>query len=227
MTKRKLSEKYNDSCIRIFELIKLFARGEASFSEVIKLFANEKGEVSQISNVLLNKYMNTLKIYGIDVRKSKQTYVLHKMPFSVSLNEKELYIVGLIKNAMSLMPNGKNKKSLQNFISNLEEKYDYDTKMLSAMVAPSANYDLAFYFKKFEHQIEDCERYCQEGKPIEICYIDSEGNRVKMEAQPQEIKYHDKVVCLGVYNPASSFDFDIPVGSIIYIRTCWIFWKLF
>ncbi len=59
------SEKYNDSCLKIFALISLFSKGETKFEDVIKLFADENGKVAQISNVTLNKYMNTFFLSNI------------------------------------------------------------------------------------------------------------------------------------------------------------------
>lgn len=219
MAKRKLSEKYNDSCIRIFELLKLFAQGEAQFSDVIKLFSKDKEHISQISNVILNKYLNTLKIFGIKIRKNKGVYYLMQMPFSISLNKEELRTVTLIKMAQSMLPEGKTKDSVSEFLNELEKRYDFDTKKLSALITPSENYDLSFYFSKFEKQIATLEKYCQDEYLHDIYYNDEEGNLVGMIAVPQEIKYHENLVTLEVYNPRTQMVFEIPVESIRTINT--------
>lgn len=218
MSERKLSAKYNDSCLKMFELLQLLSQGETPFADVIKLFADENGEVSPISNVLLNKYLNTLKIFGIKIKKSKNKYYLLRMPYSISLGEKELYTVALMKSAMSFLPNGKNKVSIEQFINGLEMRYDIETKRLSAVVASTRNYDLSFYFMKFEKQIANCEKYCQDGKKIEIYYIDSEGNATNMLCFPQDVNYFEKTVCLNVYNPLTRQMFDIPIDSIKNIK---------
>ena len=89
MARRVMSEKYNDSCLRIFALIKMFVESDAPFAEVIKLFADENGNLTQKCNVTLNKYMNTLDLCGIKVKKRKNKYYLQKMPYSIHLNEHE------------------------------------------------------------------------------------------------------------------------------------------
>lgn len=218
MPRRKLSEKYNDSCLKIFELLKLLAQGEVPFADVIQLFADENGKVSQISNVILNKYMNTLRIFGVKYKKVKNKYYLLKMPFSISLKEDELYTVTLIKSAINFLPDGKQKSSMQKFINDLESRYDFDTKKLSSVISSTRNYDLSFYFTKFEKQIENCEKYCQDGNKLELFYIDSDGNATNMFATPQEVKYYKDKVCLNVYNFLTRQNFDIPVGSIRNIR---------
>ena len=79
MAKRELSQKYNESCLRIFALISLFMEKDAPFKEVIKLFANNQGTISQQSNVILNKYMNTLEIFGIEVKNLKTFIICKKL----------------------------------------------------------------------------------------------------------------------------------------------------
>ena len=65
----KLSEKYNDSCIKIFTLLKLLLNGEVEYSEVMNIFAEEASTNNSTFPVILNKYMNTIKIFGVKVKK--------------------------------------------------------------------------------------------------------------------------------------------------------------
>ena len=218
MSNRKISEKYNDSCIKIFALISLFSKGTADFSEVIKLFADDDGTISQKSNVILNKYMNTLEIFGIKIRKTKNKYYLLSMPFTISLNEEELYAVSLIKSAISILPDGKNKTNAIKFLAELEKKYDNDTKNLSKVVNSTRNFDLSFYFQKFKSQIKDCESLCEAGKKIELCYNDTECGIQNIICIPQEVKYRENLVSFCVYNTLSRQVIDIPVDSIRYIH---------
>ena len=214
MTKNKLSDKYNESCIRIFELLSLMSKGEVPFSDVIKLFANDEGGLSQISNVILNKYMNTLKVYGVKYKKTRNKYYVHHMPFSISLKEDDLYIVSLIKSAMSYLPSGKTKSDLAEFITELENRYDFDTKHLSTLVASARNYDLSFFFSKFKKQVADCERYCNDGYNLDIFYVDYNERPCNIIASPQELKYEGKDIFLSVYVPSSLQTIDIPLNNI-------------
>lgn len=218
MPRRKLSEKYNDSCLKIFELLGLLAQKEVPFSDVIQLFADENGKVSQISNVVLNKYMNTLRIFGVEYKKVKNKYYLIKMPFSITLSEKELYTVALLKSAINFLPEGKQKNGMLKLIGDVEKRYDFDTQKLSTVISATRNYDLSFYFTKFEKQIEKCEQYCQDGNKIELYYVNSDGEATNMIAIPQEVKYDKDKVYLNIYNYLTRQNFDIPIGSIRNIR---------
>ena len=68
MTK-KLTEKYNDSCIKIFEFIKMLYNGEVEFKTVLDHFSDGQYDGTSNTHVTLNKYLNTLKIFGIKVKK--------------------------------------------------------------------------------------------------------------------------------------------------------------
>ena len=214
MTKNKLSEKYNESCIKIFALISMFTEGDAVFSDVIKLFADPDGTIKQKSNVLLNKYLNTLELFGIKVEKNKGKYHLLKMPFSINLSEEELYAVALLKSSLSYLSKGESKDNLEKFLEELEKRYDYDTKQLNQIISTTRNHDLSFYFLKFEKQISNCEKYCKEGNKLEISYLDSDNNEANLICVPLEIKYFDKYVCFSVFNNLTRQIYDIPIDKI-------------
>lgn len=213
----KISEKYNDSCLKIFALLLMLSKGDAEYSEVIKLFPNSDGKITQKSNVTLNKYMNTIKIFGVEVQKSKNKYTLLKMPFSIQFNEKDLYAINIIQASLNLLPKGKNKNNIEKILSNLQNRYDIKTKQLNAVIEANKNYDLSLYCKKYENQIAEYEQYCQDSSKIELIYAHN-GENLKIICIPQEIKYLDKIVCLSVYSSLHRQIYDIPVENIIKIK---------
>jgi len=218
MNKNKLSEKYNESCIKIFALLSMFAKGDAVFEDVIQLFANPDGTIKQKSNVLLNKYMNTLELFGIKIEKTKGKYYLVKMPFSINLSEEELYAVSLMKSALNFTSKGALKENIQNFISELERRYDKDTKMLSKVISATRNTDLSFYFLKFEKQIENCEKYCKDGSRLEISYITSDNKDETIIGVPLEVRYSQEMVTFSVFNNLSRQIINIPMDKIKNIK---------
>ena len=66
MARRVMSEKYNDSCLRIFALIKMFVESDAPFAEVIKLFADENGNLIVSNNAGLSVSIPNDLIYHQD-----------------------------------------------------------------------------------------------------------------------------------------------------------------
>lgn len=219
MAKGLTSDKYNDSCIRMFDLLKLLSKGTADFSDVINLFKDDEGKLTQKSNVTLNKYMNTLKIFGVDIKKDKNKYYLMKMPFSINLDENGLYSVALIKSALNYMPNNQNKIIIEKFLDDLQRRYDYSTQKLEVIISKFRNYDLSFYFKKFEKQIADCEKYCQDGLKLEVCYFSEEEKKdLDMFCVPLEVKYQKNLVSFCVYNPLQGQIIELPMGNIKSVK---------
>ncbi len=214
---KRISEKYNDACLKIFALLLLLSDGVTDFSDVIKLFADSSGNISPNSNVTLNKYLNTLKIFGVEVKKVKNKYYLLNMPFNINFTEGELYAVALIKSALNILPKGKNRTNIEKLINELQSRYDSATKKLEVAVTSARNYDLSFYFTKFEKQIENCERYCLEGNNIDVTY-NSGGKDVNLICVPKEVKYLENSVCISVYNNLTRQVFDIPMDCIKSIK---------
>jgi len=217
MLKSKISRKFNDSCLKVFALLKLLAGGDAKFADVIQIFANSEEVVPQKANVILNKYMNTIKIFGVQVKKVKNKYVLTHMPFSLKLNEEDLQAVALMRSAINFLPEGKNKKHILKLLRDLNNLYDKDTRELDSVIYINKNYDLSFYFKKFKKQIAECEEYLQNSCKLELIYS-HDGNDEAIICIPQEIKYLDSVVCYSVYNTLNRQIFDIQIDSIKNIK---------
>lgn len=213
----KLSEKYNDSVLKMFRLLKLLSNGEVPFADVINIFADEVDGVKSNSHVVLNKYLNTLRIFGIVVKKKKNIYYLINTPFSMEFDEDDLKSILLLKSSMELLPEGKSKESFNKFINDLEIRFSKNTKHLLHTITSEANFDLSFYFSKFKEQINECEKLCQEKQKLELVYI-SDDEEITIICSPKEVKYQNKKVCFSVYNQLSRQIFDIPIDNIKCIR---------
>ena len=95
---KKLSEKYNEACLKIFDMLKLLSKGSAHYDDMIKLFDNEDLSAGATAPVILNKYLNTLKIFGINVYKSKNIYYLQNSFFSIDFSKNEIELLKKLKN---------------------------------------------------------------------------------------------------------------------------------
>lgn len=213
----RISEKYNDSCIKIFTLLKLLLNDEAEYSEVMNIFAEEAKKDNSTFPVILNKYLNTLKIFGIKVSKIKNKYHLLNMPFNMDFGLDDIKSILLLKSAINILPNIKSKENLEKFIKSIEIRYSENTKTLARLIESNINHDLSFYFAKFHDQIIECERLCNEKNKLEILYVSNEKESTII-CSPKEIKYQNRKVCLSVYNQVSRHVFDIPIDNIKSIK---------
>lgn len=213
----RLSEKYNDSCIKIFSLIKLLLNDDAEYSKVMSIFAEEASANLSTFPVILNKYLNTLKIFGIKVKKVKNKYYLLNMPFNVDFSENDVKAVQLLKSACDIIPNAKSKEALLTFIKSVEMRYNETAKSIVTYSNIDMHPDLTFYFSKFHDQILECEKLCSEKKKLEILYL-TEDKEATIICSPKEVKYQNRKVCFSVFNQLSRQVFDIPIDNIKSIK---------
>lgn len=213
----RLSEKYNDSCIKIFSLIKLLLNDDAEYSKVMSIFAEEASANISTFPVILNKYLNTLKIFGIKVKKVKNKYYLLNMPFNIDFTANDVKAVQLLKSACEMIPNAKSKEILLTFIKAVEMRYNETAKSVVTSFNIDMHPDLTFYFSKFHDQILECEKLCSEKKKLEILYL-TEDKESTIICSPKEVKYQNRKVCFSVFNQLSRQVFDIPLDNIKSIK---------
>lgn len=213
----RLSEKYNDSCIKIFTLLKLLLDDEAEYSKVMNIFAEEAKKDNSTFPVILNKYLNTLKIFGIKVQKVKNKYYLLNMPFNIDFDADDVKCIQLLKSAVDILPGVKSREHLEKFINAIELRYSENTKSIASSVKTNVHHDLSFYFAKFHDQIMECEALCNEKRKLEILYATND-KKITIICTPKETKYQNRKVCLSVYNQLSRQVFDIPIDNIISIK---------
>ena len=213
----RLSEKYNDSCIKIFSLIKLLLNDDAEYSKVMSIFAEEASANLSTFPVILNKYLNTLKIFGIKVKKVKNKYYLLNMPFNIDFTANDVKAVQLLKSACEMIPNAKSKETLLTFIKAVEMRYNETAKSVVTSFNIDMHPDLTFYFSKFHDQILECEKLCSEKKKLEILYL-TEDKESTIICSPKEVKYQNRKVCFSVFNQLSCQVFDIPIDNIKSIK---------
>lgn len=213
----RISEKYNDSCLKMFKLLTLLIQGVADFKDVIEVFADENNVVDSNSHVILNKYLNTLKIFGIKINKIKNKYYLLNMPFNIDFNSQDVNAVEILKSACEIMVTGKSKDSLMRFINDLEIRYNDNAKAVADACSREKPIDLSFYFTKFREQILECERFCREKQKLEIVYL-SNNKEFTIICSPKDVKYQNRKVCFSVFNQLHRRIFDIPIDNIKCIK---------
>uniref|UniRef100_UPI00402949FB hypothetical protein n=1 Tax=Candidatus Scatousia sp. TaxID=3085663 RepID=UPI00402949FB len=167
--------------------------------------------------VILNKYLNTLKIFGIKVKKVKNKYYLLNMPFNIDFTANDVKAVQLLKSACEMIPNAKSKEILLTFIKAVEMRYNETAKSVVTSFNIDMHPDLTFYFSKFHDQILECEKLCSEKKKLEILYL-TEDKESTIICSPKEVKYQNRKVCFSVFNQLSRQVFDIPIDNIKSIK---------
>ena len=148
MTK-KLTEKYNDACVKLFEFLKMLYEGDVEFKKVIDHFSNGQYDGTSNTHVTLNKYLNAMKIFGIKVKKINGKYQMMSSLYKIKLNLEDLKSIELLKEACQILPSGRNKNNLEHFIHSLEIRYD-DFAQAIGKISNNTN-NLHLQFNLFYH----------------------------------------------------------------------------
>lgn len=189
---KKLTEKYNDSCVKIFEFIKMLYDGEVEFKTVLDHFSDGQYDGTSNTHVTLNKYLNTLKIFGIKVKKINGKYQMFSSPYKIKFDNNDMKSIAILKQACELLPEGKNKSGFYSFIRSLELRFD--------------------------EQVKQCEKYCQEKQKLEIIFNTDKGEEVNLICSPIEQIYQKRKVCLKVLGNSGSRIYEIPIENIKSIK---------
>ncbi len=212
----KLPEKYNDSCVKMFQFLQMLTEDRADYDSVIELFSNSK-EGKNNPNVTLNKYLNTLKIFGLKIKKHNKKYHLLNPLFKLDLTKHELETIKLLTEFMEVFPNGKNKKNFTGLLEKVSALIPDSEKSKIQTTESDTDYSFKFYFSEYKKLLEECEQYCIEKQQLKISYRNEENNENTITATPQEVKYFKRKICFSVFNTSTREICDIPINEITKI----------
>lgn len=217
MTK-KLTEKYNDACIKLFEFLKMLYDGNAEFKKVIDLFSNGQYDGKSNTHVTLNKYLNAMKIFGIKVKKINGKYKMLSSLYKIKFNLDDLKSIALLKDAYDILPEGKNKTNLEHFINSLEIRYDDSTQALKKITNTHNNIHIAINTSEMVNEIKQYEKFCQDKLKLEIIYTTEKGESINILCSPVELLYQKRKICLKTLGNNGSRVYEIPIENIQSIK---------
>ena len=88
--------KYNDSCIKLFELLKMLYKGDVEYKAVINHISDGNYDGTSNTHVTLNKYLNALKIFGIKIKKNKGKYSINSPLKSISYTPNDIKSINML-----------------------------------------------------------------------------------------------------------------------------------
>ena len=217
MTK-KLNEKYNESCVKLFKFLIMLYKDEAEFKSVIDLISDGKYDGRTNTHVTLNKYLNALKLFGIKVKKIKNKYKMQSSLYKIPFSLEDLKSISQIKNIENILPEGKNKQNIDKFIKELEIRYDENAQNIKSTINIKEISNMEFYNTEITKQIKKCEEYCQEGQKLEIIYTYGDDNEINLLCSPQELVYLKRKIYLRAIGNNGSRIYDIPIENIRSVK---------
>ena len=208
--------KHIESCVKVFELIKLLLCGDATNSELIKLFEDNK-QCSNTACVTLNKYINTLKIFGINIIKTNGHYKILNPPYKIDVSETELNGFYELYNFSKEL--NKNFESIAEFFKSIEARFSENIQINIKKEFSKNKSDFKFYYEQFIKKIEICTKFCSEDYRTEITYF-KPGCKKEciIQAKPEKLLYNKNKIKLYVLNLSNRETLSIDINKIISIR---------
>lgn len=198
----------------MFEFIRRLYLGEVEFKWVLEHFSNGKYDGTSNTHVTLNKYLNALKIFGIKIKKENGKYYMLTPLYKINLELNDIKSINNLKKACDILPEGKNKTSCEEFIKELELRYDESAQSFSQIKDTTQSLNLAFYHAEMVEQVKLCEKYCQDKFKLELIYTDNKGEEINLLGSPIETIYKKRKVCLKVIGSNGSRVYEIPIDNI-------------
>lgn len=214
--KSKTNTKLNDGCIKIFKLLLLLYEDKADYDTVLGIFKDDLKEEQSTNNiqVVLNKYINTLRVFGIKIKKENNKFQLNSSLYSMNFSQEDLKSISILINSTEKFPNEKICTDLNNIIKNLFLRMKNEDKNKLSKI--NKNYDFSFFYSNLWEQIEQCEKICAENFVINVLYLKN-NKEVKCKCTPKEILYEVKNVYLQVYDMTKNENINIPISNILQI----------
>jgi len=212
----KSKEKLNSSCIKIFKLLSLLYADEADYRSVINIFKDEACE--QTSNnlqVILNKNLNTLKVFGIKVRKENHRYKLENSFYSMDFTVDDLKSIGILADCSRNFPDDDCRKNLKKLVDDLKNRMDGSSRAMLENI--TNNYNFGFYYSDIRDQIERCKEICSTNQQCEVTYLKN-NKQVKCRCNPKDIIYGSRTVYLDAFDINKNVKVEIPLNSILKIE---------
>lgn len=213
---KKIGEKYNEACIKIFKMLCMLSKGPTEYKDIIEIFTDDTSSDSAVP-VQLNKYLNTLKIFGLNITKNKSTYRLQNSLFTLDLNEEDLKILQLLKSSGEILVNSRQKEAFENLMENIETRLSNIAKEILKNTSDENNIKRSEYFLKYRDLIAKCETYCYENQKLEVSFL-HDNKEYKVICNPREITYINTKAYLSVFNHLSRQIFNVPVDEILSIK---------
>lgn len=216
MLQKKFKEKYNDGCIKIFKLLELLYEDKAEYDDVMAIFSGDE-EDAEKQHVTLNKFLNTLKVFGTKVTKTNNRFEMQNIPFALQFDIDDLKSINLLNKVIELLPAGKNKDGLAEFLKNIESRFDDKTKLKFKEISSNDNKDYTFYYSNLKEQIEECEKYCQSDYKLTVKYLDK-NKEVSTYCNAKQLIFDNKSAYLRIYKINENVFHDILITNIISIK---------
>lgn len=196
--------KINEAGLRVLELLKVVANRPVSSAALLTILENKTENIYR--KEVINKYLNTLKLVGLNVEKIKGKYVLLDSIEKTDFCEKDLALILFLKDYIKKLHNETFKDNFYEAFQILERTFSTKTKNLIKSktikpYVPGQNVVLK------DENVKKYEKYCKELLKTIILYKeDSTASAKSYTVSPLKVVYKKgKAVFVGYCNEESDY----------------------
>lgn len=211
------NKKLNDGCLKIFEFLKLLYNDEAEYSKVFEIFQDEIKETSTNNiQVTLNKYVNTLRVFGLKIKKENAKFILENSLYTLDLLQSDLNALCILEQSLQNFPNKKLVENVEDVLSEIKFRMEMKDKLKLHSMTDLLGYDFTFFYSNLREQIDECEKICSDNFVINLIYSQN-GEEKICKCIPKEVIYDSKNAYLRVYNTMNHTPLEVPINRILSI----------
>ncbi len=213
----KNNKKLNEGCLKIFHLLELLYNDKADYDSVVSIFKDEIDETSvNTIQVNLNKYFNTLKIFGIKIKKENNKFKLLSSLYSMNFTIEHLKAISLLTTSVNSFPDIDLTQDVNEFLQSLEARMNNEDKNKLNELKQNTPTDNSFYYTDLREQIKECEQVCKENCKITVIYK-KRKKEIRCKCTPKDVVYDSKNAYLKVHDYIKHNLIEIPINSILTI----------
>ena len=153
------NKKLNDGCLKIFDFLKLLYNDEAEYSKVLEIFQDEIKETTTNNiQVTLNKYINTLRVFGLKIKKENGKYILENSLYTLDLLPADLNALCILEQSLQNFPNKKLVENVEDTLQKIKFRMKMKDKLKLHTMTSNSEYDFTFFYSNLREQIAECEK---------------------------------------------------------------------
>lgn len=214
----KSSKKLNNGCLRIFHFLMLLYEDRAYYKDVMDIFKDEISEQSANNiQVTLNKYINTLKVFGIKIKKENNKYKLLSGLYSMKFTLDDINAISIITSSVRSFPDESLVEEIEKFKKNIMLRMNNEDKARFANISSSSGYDFSFFYADIRKQVEDCEKLSKLHSNLNLIYRKN-NDEIRCRCIAKEVLYDSKNAYLKVHDSTKRQTLEIPISNIIHIE---------
>lgn len=194
-----MATKASETAVRALEVLKLLSFEEKTQDEIIKHIFQAKKSDYELRKDSLYKYLNTFKLFGINVIRNKGKYTLSNLPLNIDFTEKEIETIKFLYSYAQEICPADTANQFKLLLNKLLKSSNQEILLETV--------DIKNYLKKLKlstnkENIEKFGMLCKEKQRISFLYRNSVLNETqKFVVEPIEVIATPMGEILKAFNP--------------------------